>query len=273
MFAMVAYWMRMSAFGKTIIDGEKITAWSNKIGEVIKSQGSVDNVVKQLEAGQFNSAALTVIDMAIKYTKEFLGANDAALGNIDPERASGTAIMLTAKQAAIPHANVLTNLEQFVEDIYLIWGEFFIKKYKNRELFIKDENNKIASQMYDSSNMSDVLLSCKVNVGPSSTWSETITLQNLDSLAKMGWVKPVQYYERVASMNILPNVQGLIKDAKVAEMAQVEKQKAIEKMQTQAGLIPGVAKSEQPNPMNAPELQGNMGATATNSMKLGTPQK
>jgi hypothetical protein len=275
LFAMVAYWARMSAFGKVIVDSSRIPQgrWSNKIGEAIYADGNVNDIVKQIEAGQFNSAILEIIDMATKYTKDFLGANEAALGQINPERASGTAIMLTAKQAAIPHANVLANLQQFVEDLYLVWGEFFLKKYKNRTLYFKADNEKMVGEQYSSGGMEDVLLSCKVNVGQSTIWNEPILLQNLDNLAKMGWISEVDYYERIKTMNILPDVQGLIAKAKLKEMIEAQKQQAIEQMQSQLGMIPGLPKSEQPQGMNDPKLQGNMGQTAQNSFRASQPSQ
>ena len=272
MFAMVVYWMRMSAFGKTIVDSTRIPVgkWNNKLGETIYADGNTDSIVKQLEAGNFNSAILEVINLAIKYTKDFVGANEAALGQINPERTSGTAIMMTAKQAAIPHENVLAHLEQFVEDLYLVWGEFFLSKYNSRKLYFRDEQTKrMDSFDYNSAELSDVLLSCKVNVGPSTIWSETLLLQNLDNLLARQAITPLQYYERIASLNILPNVQGLIADAKLKEMQDAMRQKAEEQM-AMAGMAlkkpqGGTGQS------SIPELQGMNGAMAQNSLRASQP--
>ena len=270
MFAMVVYWMRMSAFGKTIIDSSRIPVWSNKIGEVIKADGNVDNIVKQLQSGNFNSAILEVINLAIKYTKDFVGANEAALGQINPERTSGTAIMMTAKQAAIPHENVLAHLEQFVEDLYLVWGDCFLKKYNSRTLYFRDEKTKrMDSFDYNSAELSDVLLSCKVNVGPSTIWSETLLLQNLDNLLARQAITPRQYFERIAPLNILPDVQGLIADAKLKEM-----QDALQAQAEQQMALAGVKVNKSTGgvePSNIPELQGMNGAMAQNSLKASQP--
>lgn len=269
MFAMVVYWMRMAAFGKTIIDSTRISSWSNKIGEVIKSDGNVDGIVKQLESGNFNSAILEVINLAIKYTKDFIGANDAALGQINPERTSGTAIMMMAKQAAIPHENVLANLEQFIEDLYLVWGEFYTKKYKSRRLFYRGEDEKLAAFSYNSADLSDAILSCKVNVGPSTIWSEPLLLQNLDNLLGRQALSPLQYFERAKTMNILPDVQGLIADAKLKEMRAELQQKAEQQLAMQ-GITMG--KPQKPSGASSvPELQGMNGAMAQNSLRASQP--
>ena len=271
MFAMVVYWMRQQAFGKVIIDASKITSWSNKIGEVIKADGGTDNIVKQLESGNFNSAILSVIELAVKYTKDFIGANDGALGQVNPEQASGTSIMMAAKQSAVPHANILENLSQLIEDTMIIWGDFFQSKYNNRELFYKGEKGNQSSFQYNAEAISDVILSCKVNVGPSTIWSEPLLLQNLDNLLARQAITPSQYYERIKGMNIIPDVQGLIADAKLLEMEQ-RKQKQLEQ---QMAMMQGQAQIAQQSalPSNIPELQGSMGATAQNSLKASQPSQ
>jgi hypothetical protein len=240
LFALVAYWAKMNAFGKVIIDSARIQNWSNKIGEVIKADGNVDGIVKQLEGGSFNTAMLTIIDMAIKYTKDFIGANDAALGQINPERASGTAIMLTAKQAAIPHANIETNLYQFIEDLYLIWAEFYTKRYQSRKLFYKGDNG-MASDEYDADALKDVILSCEVDVGQSTLWSDVTEQQNLAALLTAGIINKTQFFERVND-NYVPDTAGLLRDAKLEEMLQAEGQRVIdEATEVMKGLDTGQA--------------------------------
>lgn len=271
MFAMVVYWMRQQAFGKIIIDSSRITSWSNKIGEVIKADGNVDSIVKQLESGNFNSAILDVINLAIKYTKDFVGANEAALGQINPEQASGTAIMMTAKQAAIPHENILAHLEQFVEDLYLVWGEFYLKKYGNRTLYFSNAKSKTDAFNYNSAGLADVLLSCKVNVGPSTIWSETLLLQNLDNLLARQAISAKQYFERIAPLNILPDVQGLIAEAQLKEMQAAKEAEFQKQLALMQGQIPKPGQGANPN--NTPELQGSMGLMAQNNLRTSQPKQ
>lgn len=213
LFAMVAYWMKMSAFGKTVYDSTRIPKYSNRIGEAIPADGPTNDLVYQLQAGNFNAAILEVINMAIKYTKDFIGANDALMGQVDPEQASGVAIISTTKQASIPMGNITANRDQFVEDIGLIWGEFFLKKYNSRKVSFRD-NGKVMTDQYSTEGFQDILLKCKVDVGPSTYWSEISGIQALDKLLEMGKITDIQYYERMSKMNIIPDCQGLIEDAK-----------------------------------------------------------
>jgi hypothetical protein len=231
LFAMVSYWMKMAAFGKVIYDKSRITSWSNKLGEAIGADGDIRDIVQQLQAGNFNAAVLKVIDMAIQYTKEFIGANDNLTGQVNPEQASGTAIISAHKQASMPLGNISANRDQFVEDLGLIWGEFFLKKYKNRKVSYR-QNEKIVTGQYSSEGMNDILLSCKVDVGPSSYFSEIQGIQELARLLKDKEINKLQYFERMAKMNIIPDCQGLIKDAQ-AEMDAIRKQAEMQQQAVQ----------------------------------------
>lgn len=270
LFAMVAYWMKMSAFGKVIYDKNRIASWSNSIGTAIKADGDIKDVVYQLQAGNFNSAVLEVINLAIKYTKDFIGANDALMGQVDPEQASGVAIITTTKQASIPLGNVSANRDQFVEDLGLIWGEFFLKKYKNRTVSYRD-NGKILTDDYSSEGYEDILLQCKVDVGPSTYWSEITAMQALDNLLSTGKITLLQYLKRIPN-GIIPDKEGLIKELEdqIAQQQQMElqQQTQTQKEQVLSQLTP---EEQEAFTMMSPEEQEAMLAQAmgTQSPMMG----
>jgi hypothetical protein len=230
LFAMVAYWMKKQAFGNVIVDQNVINEYTNKLGQVFKVNGGgpLRDYIYQVEAGDFNAAIITVIEMAVKFTKEFIGATDTLLGQVNPEQASGVSIISTAKQASMPLGNIQAARDQFVEDLGLIWGEFFLKKYQNRLVSYKD-GDKVKVDQYNPQGMSDILLQCKVDVGPSSYWSELAGLQTLDNLLANQHITKLQYFERVAKMNLIPDIQGLISDAQ----AEVQMQRQIQQQQAQ----------------------------------------
>lgn len=270
LFAMVSYWMKMSAFGKVVYDSSRLASWSNQLGTAIPADGDINGIVYQLQAGNFNNAVIDVIELAIKYTKDFIGANDTALGQVNPEQASGIAIMSTAKQAAIPLENLQSNLYQFVEDIGLIWGEFFLRKYQNRKLPIK-ENNKTMMVDYNSMDMAEkVLLTCNVDVGPSKYWDEIAGIQTLDNLLAQGHINKLQYFERMKGKNLIPDVQGLIDDtmAEMEQQAQLQQQQDQQMMQQQ-----GMEQDQQMAEQQQQEQQYEQMAMFLESLPPETQQK
>ena len=65
--------------------------------------------------------AKNLSDEMIAITKDLSGAGDAALGNIDPTQASGSAIIAVRDQAALPLNEQTAKFRQFAEDIACIW--------------------------------------------------------------------------------------------------------------------------------------------------------
>jgi hypothetical protein len=172
-----------------------------------------------------------------------LGANDAALGDVNAEQASGAAIIATQKQASVPLENVQAALYQFVEDIYLIWGDFYLAKYNADRTMSYKKNGKVMTDTFNSTPYQDMLLRVSVDVGPSSYWSEIASMQSLDNLLNGGKIDIIQYLERLPN-GILPKKQELIEEIKANMQAQAEAEAQAQAMQGQ-----------QPQPMvenNAP---------------------
>jgi hypothetical protein len=225
LFAMVAYWMRMSAFGKVIFNSTKIASWTNTIGKAIAATGDVNGIVTQLRSGDFNNGILEVINLAIKYTKDVIGASDSALGLVKPENTS--AIIAVAKQAAIPLQNPQDNLYRLIDDLTLIEGEFILKKYRERKISYR-KNSKIMVTNINTEKFRNLLLRAKTDVGPSSYWSEITSIQTLDNLLINDKINVLQYLERVPE-GIIPKRQELVEEIRQQmEQAQLQQQQQME---------------------------------------------
>jgi hypothetical protein len=225
LFAMVAYWMRFNAFGKVVYDSTKIAAWTNTLGKAIAATGDVTGIVQQLRSGDFNNGVLEVINLAIKYTKDVIGASDSALGLVKPENTS--AIIAVAKQAAIPLQNIQDNLYRLIDDLTLIEGEFILKKYRERKISYRDAKGKTMVQTINTEGFRKLLLRSKTDVGPSNYWSEITCMQTLDNLLMNKAITVVQYLERIPA-GIIPDRQTLIDEIRqqMEEQAQIEQQEA-----------------------------------------------
>ncbi len=270
LFAMVSYWMKFMAFGKVIYDGTRISKYTNKIGEALKSDGPVGNdVIRQLEAGNLNAATLVIIDMAIKYTKDFIGANDNLMGLTNPEKASGISILSSGKQASIPLGNPSSNRDQFVEDIGLIWGEFFLKKYVNRTVTFK-RDGKLMTGQFDTEGMTDLLLGCMVDVGAATIYSEVTGIEQLQYLLNAQIITPLQYFERMQDLHIIPDCQGLIED----EQEKIEQAEELQRQQMEMQKQSQDAGGQFDKFLNdlSPELQSAIAQESQAMMQQEQPQ-
>ena len=131
----------------------------------------------------------------------------------------------------------------FVEDVARIWAEFWVTKYGNRALKVEDELG-VWYMPFDGDRYKDMLISCKIDVGASTMWSEAAAIRTLDGLLEAGIINAKEYLER------LP--RGMVKDA-TPIIDRLEQETA------PAGLLPGAPAMP---PVEDPALQLNANPAA-----------
>ena len=201
MFAMVMYHLMMSAFPKAVYDASKVSAWTSGIGEAIGLKNmmpgdSIHSIAGYIEPGNMSNQIVAVIDLAIKYTKETLGINDAMMGNIDPTAASGKSIVATQQAGQIPLENPNANKKEWVSDIGRILLDMMGTCYGERDIVISVDNQKQIVK-YDFDKLKGLWLNVKTEVGAASYWSELASVQTLDNLLDKGMIEIVDYLESI----------------------------------------------------------------------------
>jgi hypothetical protein len=233
-FAMVMYHLMNAAFPKWVYNANKVAGITNMVaGTVgIKDLSPGENVmnhVGQLNPGSMSNDIIEVIDKAIQYTKELIGINDAALGNVNPEQASGVAIAATVRQASIPVENPKSNLYEFMEDIARICVDIMGTNYGLRPIIVNIDGVR-QKIVYDFSQLKHLWLSVKCDVGPSTFYSEIANMQMLDNL--LGRNDPL--FTMIDYLETLPNNyrnQELIDRVKKNLQAQIEQQQQMQQQQ------------------------------------------
>lgn len=209
-FAFVMVSLMNTAFPRLVYDKSMIQNPSNAIGQSYGVTGDVTRAMKFLDGAQQSGNVMTIIDTAIKYTKDMLGASDAFMGDIRPENKS--AIIAVTKNAAIPLENVKSNLYQFVEDMVLVHLDMMRAHYGERKI-VREKLGVSTRQVFDFSALDSVDLAVRIDVGASSYWSEVGTVQTLDTMLTQKLITPEQYVERIPD-TIFPNKQGLLEELK-----------------------------------------------------------
>ena len=102
----------------------------NQVGGVIKVSGqSVEDVHKiltTLPPAQMSPDVKQLQDDLINVTRDLAGAGDAATGNVDPENASGRAILAVQQASQSPMTEQKDSYKNFIEDLAKIWLEMLI---------------------------------------------------------------------------------------------------------------------------------------------------
>lgn len=87
---------------------------------------TIQQAVGYIQPAPIGNEAVNFVSEMISLTKELAGAGDAALGNINPEQASGAAITAVQDQADIPLNREISAYAQMIEDIAILWYHFII---------------------------------------------------------------------------------------------------------------------------------------------------
>jgi hypothetical protein len=221
--AMIALWIQKHGFPKVLFDKQRISAWTNDISSAIAvnstDAGNVGGAAVYMQPAQLSAAVMKFMEWFIQITKDMAGANDAALGEANPTNTS--AIIVLQKATAVPLSSIKRRFYKYVEDVGLIWLDFFTSKYTEypqRMLEITRDNVKEVVP-FDTSVLKSVKLKLKIDVGPSTQWSEAAAVTTLDNLLLNEKVTFIEYLKRLPN-GLIPDKQGLIDDRESAETAQ-----------------------------------------------------
>ena len=130
---------RMTAFSRLVYNADKVLNKEalDQVGAAIKVRdmqaSNVTDVVSYLGAAPMSPDARLLAEELVTQTRELAGAGDAVLGQVNPEKATGAAIIAARDQAALPLNQQIADFRQFIEDIAAIWFELWAV-YSPREL-------------------------------------------------------------------------------------------------------------------------------------------
>lgn len=105
-----------------------------------ESVQDIDNIVKYIQPAQINSLAKSMTDDLISITRDLAGASDAVTGQVNPENASGAAIIAVRDAAALPMNATVAAYKQFVEDIALIWYDLWTAYHPDGMQIVVDDS-------------------------------------------------------------------------------------------------------------------------------------
>ena len=222
LFAMTMISLMTTAYPKVIYDRTRISRWDSGVGKAIgvdAGGGSLADAARTIDPAAISPQVSQFIELAVNMTKEFMGATDAALGNVRPDNTS--AIIALQKSSSVPMEIVKQDLYQSIEDMGNIWLDLMRTHYGVRwvELPPGEEEKRSAAALglqagnqpglFDFAVLEQLPLSLKLDVGGSAYWSEIAQMNTLDNLLIQGKIDIVDYLERVPN-GYITNQQELI---------------------------------------------------------------
>ena len=249
MFAMVMRHLQLMSFPKTVYNADLIGQWSSEVGQAIGVRGlmpgqNLSQAAYNLNPADMSNQIIAVIDKAVSYTKDCLGATDAQLGNVKPDNTS--ALMVLQSSAEVPLENTRAGMYEWLEDVGAILLDMMGTYYGQRPI-VRDMDfdepvlgpggmpmidpmtgllqvNKVTRKtavMFDFAQFKNLWFNVRVNAGATTYYSEIAMVQTLDNLRRDGTLEIIDYLERIPD-KLIPRKADLVRELKrrAAQMPQ-----------------------------------------------------
>jgi len=190
-----------------------------------------------MQPGNISGHAQALVDSIMTYTKEVSGANESAMGEQISSDLNASAIMMLQKAAGIPIESIKRRFYQSMEGVGRIWLEFW-KVYYNtdRAITIKDDEEEEYTTVLNGSKFADVEMDLKIDIGPSSSYSETLMMSSLDKLFDMQQIT-LEDYLQFAPRNVIPFKDRLLKKVQERQEQQAVMQQEQQMMQQEQTMM------------------------------------
>jgi hypothetical protein len=193
------------------IDPNKVTNAPGEMIEVRRVDGSGWGVDYMIPGG-FNNQSQLLVDKFLEYTKEVSGAQEAAMGEAPGSDLNASAIMMLQKAAGVPLEGIRRRFYQAMEDVGRIWEEFWKVRYNTRRLVtVRDDDGQEAAVEFTGTDHAGAELNLKIDIGPASTYSESLMMSSLDKFLNKQYITFDEYL-KYAPKSVVPFKGRLLKD-------------------------------------------------------------
>lgn len=231
--------VKQNAYPTKVVNIDKIANPSaiNKVGAVIKAQNgqTIDDVSKiftTISPAQMSTDVSKTINDLLGITRDLKNASNIATGGVNPEQASGKAILAVQQAAQQPIVKQLTNLKMCIEEVARIWLDMWITYTSDTlklEQDIQDEQGNETTQIVDvpRSVLDNLKAEVKVDITPKSPFDKYARELSLENLFKNGFFNIQKLNELKIYAKILPDDSTMPKQdiLKAIELEEEEQRK------------------------------------------------
>jgi hypothetical protein len=242
--------VKYQAYPQKVVDISKVANPSalNQVGGLIKTNGQpvddVAKVVSTLPPAQMSPDVKQLQEDLIQVTRDLAGAGDIATGQVNPEDASGRAILAVQQASQSPMTEQKESYKNFIEDIARIWLDM-ITVYSQDGIQLEEDvvdptTGETTVQLVNvpQTALQELQGMVKVDITPKGAFDKYAQELSLENLLKGGYFSP----ELIGQLKIY--VKALDDDStmpkqKLTELIEEyeEEQQRIAEMKAQAQLM------------------------------------
>ena len=208
--------IKQCAYSQKVANMEKIANPSalGQVGGIIKTRGNVEDVSRiftYIQPASMSTDVSKLINDLISITRELKNASEIATGGINPEDASGKAILAVQQASQQPLVKQLTGLKKFIEDLARIWLDMWTVYTPDGMVLeeeIKDEETGetyIQTVNVPASVLQNLKGTVKIDVTPKGAFDKYAQELSLENLLKAGYFAPQMVGQLKIYANALPD--------------------------------------------------------------------
>ena len=208
--------IKQCAYSQKVANMEKIANPSalGQVGGIIKTRGNVEDVSRiftYIQPASMSTDVSKLINDLISITRELKNASEIATGGINPEDASGKAILAVQQASQQPLVKQLTGLKKFIEDLARIWLDMWTVYTPDGMVLeeeIKDERTGetyIQTVDVPASVLQNLKGTVKIDVTPKGAFDKYAQELSLENLLKAGYFAPQMVGQLKIYANALPD--------------------------------------------------------------------
>lgn len=275
--------VKYQAYPQKIVNTDKVANPSaiNRVGGVIKTKGSatVDDVAKiisTLPPAQMSPDVKQLQEDLIQVTRELAGAGDIATGQVNPENASGRAILAIQQASQSPMTEQKESYKNFIEDLAKIWLDMIIV-YSQDGIKLEEERTDPQSgqpviELVDvpQTALQELQATVKVDITPKGAFDKYAQEQSIENMFQAGMFSAEKLPELKTYVKLLDD-DSVMPKQKIEEAIKVieEEQQKIAMMNAQAQIMQQKA---QQFLSGDPEMQASEIADAQVQSTEGEPE-
>ena len=209
--------VKQQAYPIKVIDDYKVKNPEaiNTVGGVIHTNGSpvddVNKIVGTIHPAQMSPDVKQLQEDLIQVTRELAGAGDTATGQVNPESASGRAILAVQQASQAPMTEQKEAYKNFIEDIATIDLEYFIVYAENGVDMEETVTDPMTGEEYvqmvnvPQSVLQQLQAVVKIDITPKGVYDRFAMEQTMENFLLQGFFNPQRVAEFEAYVKALPD--------------------------------------------------------------------
>ena len=269
--------VKYQAYPQKVVDVSKVSNPKalDRVGVTIRTNGQpvddVHKIVGTIPPAQMSPDVVQLQDDLINMTRDLAGAGDTATGQVNPESASGRAILAVQQASQAPMTEQKESYKNFIEDIARIWLEYLIV-YSVGGISMEEEvtdpmtgEDIIQVVNVPQSALKQLQAAVKIDVTPKSVYDKFAQEQSLENFLSNGFFNA----ERIGELKAY--VKALDDDSVAPKQKLLDVIEEIEAQQQKIAMIDAQARMMQQRAaqflMGDPDEQSSMMADAMLQMQ------